>query len=82
MFVNARVLDYVKEVNVTNYSGSDDNDSEIDMQTDTLNYGFTMEILPRILDHGRLIVLFSMKVVLNSKVFSFLGMNVFYIYVY
>ena len=53
---------YVKEVNVTNYSGSDDNDSEIDMQTDTLNYGFTMEILPRILDHGRLIVLFSMTI--------------------
>ena len=30
------------------------------MDTDTLNYGFTMEILPRILDNGRLIVLFSM----------------------
>ena len=31
------------------------------MQTDTLNYGFMLEILPRILDHGRLIVMFSMN---------------------
>ena len=51
---------YVKEVNVTT-SGSDDNKStEVDMDTDTLTYGFTMDILPRILDHGRLIVMFSL----------------------
>ncbi len=34
--------------------------TSVEMDTDTLNYGFTMEILPRILDNGRLIVLFSM----------------------
>ena len=51
---------YVKETTVTNYNNSSSNDSEVALATDTLNYGFTMEILPRILDHGRLMVLFSM----------------------
>ena len=65
---------YVKEVNVTT-SGSDSNKStEVDMDTDTLTYGFTMDILPRILDHGRLIIMFSLTMtdlvkleVYNSK---------------
>lgn len=63
---------YVKEVNVTNYNNSSSNDSEVDMETDTLNYGFTMEILPRILDHGRLIMLFSMTLsdLLDLETFS------------
>lgn len=51
---------YVKEVTVTNNYNSSSNSSETDLDTDTLNYGFTMEVLPRILDHGRLILLFSM----------------------
>ncbi len=51
---------YVKETNVTTSGSGTDRSTEVDMDTDTLNYGFTMEILPRILDHGRLIVLFSM----------------------
>ena len=42
-----------------NYS-SGNGSTSVEMETDTLNYGFTMEILPRILDNGRLIVLFSM----------------------
>jgi len=42
-----------------NYS-SGNGSTSVEMDTDTLNYGFTMEILPRILDNGRLIVLFSM----------------------
>ena len=29
-----------------------------------------------------LVILFSMKVILNSKILSFMGMNVFYIYIY
>lgn len=63
---------YVKEVNVTNYNNSSSNVSEVDMETDTLNYGFTMEILPRILDHGRLIMLFSMTLsdLLDLETFS------------
>ena len=52
---------YVKETTIErdNY-GSDDSSTSVEMETDTLNYGFTMEILPRILDNGRLIMLFSM----------------------
>ena len=42
-----------------NYS-SGNGSTSVEMDTDTLNYGFTMEILPRILDNGRLIILFSM----------------------
>ena len=51
---------YVKEVTVTNNYGSSTTTSDTDLDTDTLNYGFSMEILPRILDHGRLVLLFSM----------------------
>ena len=53
---------YVKESSVTTSGSGDDRDTEVDMETDTLNYGFSMEILPRILDHGRLIVLFSLTI--------------------
>ncbi len=56
----ATTQNYVKETNVTTSGSGTDRSTEVDMDTDTLNYGFTMEILPRILDHGRLIVLFSM----------------------
>ena len=51
---------YVREVSVTNNYNSSNNSSDVDLDTDTLNYGFSMEILPRILDHGRLIILFTM----------------------
>ena len=53
---------YVKETSVTTSGSGEDRDTEVDMETDTLNYGFSMEILPRILDHGRLIVLFSLSI--------------------
>jgi type II secretory pathway component GspD/PulD (secretin) len=53
---------YVKETSVTTSGSGDDRDTEVDMETDTLNYGFSMEILPRILDHGRLIILFSLTI--------------------
>lgn len=52
---------YVKQTNVTTNGSGTDRNTEVDYETDTLNYGFTMEILPRILDHGRLIVLFSLN---------------------
>ena len=51
---------YVKEINVTTSGTGDNQNTETDMDTDTLTYGFTMDILPRILDHGRLIVMFSL----------------------
>ena len=36
-------------------------DVTVQMTPETLNYGFTMELLPRILDNGRLILLFTMS---------------------
>lgn len=51
---------YVREVTVTTNYGSSSTTSDTDLDTDTLNYGFSMELLPRILDHGRLMLLFSM----------------------
>lgn len=35
---------------------------EITQETDTVNAGFTMEVLPRILDHGRLLLMFTMTI--------------------
>lgn len=52
---------YVSESNVSTSGTGSDRSVDVDMQTDTLNYGFMLEILPRILDHGRLIVMFSMN---------------------
>lgn len=52
---------YVSESTVTTSGTGSDRSTDTDMQTDTLNYGFMLEILPRILDHGRLIVMFSMN---------------------
>ncbi len=52
---------YVSESNVSTSGSGSDRSVDVDMQTDTLNYGFMLEILPRILDHGRLIVMFSMN---------------------
>lgn len=52
---------YVKETTVTTTGSGSDATTETEIDTDTLNYGFTMEILPRILDHGRLIMLFSLN---------------------
>ena len=52
---------YVKETTIERDDyGSDNSSTSVEMETDTLNYGFTMEILPRILDNGRLLMLFSM----------------------
>ena len=53
---------YLKEIKVTTSGSNDDKSTDTDYQVDTLNYGFTMEILPRILDHGRLIVLFNLSI--------------------
>lgn len=53
---------YLKEITVTTSGSNDDRSTDTDYQVDTLNYGFTMEVLPRILDHGRLIVLFNLSI--------------------
>ena len=48
---------YISKVETTINSDS----STTAIQTDKLNYGFTMEVLPRILDHGRLLVMFNLS---------------------
>ncbi len=53
---------YLKEITVTTSGSGDDKSTDTDYEVDTLNYGFTMEVLPRILDHGRLIVLFNLSI--------------------
>ena len=53
---------YLKEITVTTSGSGEDQTKDTDYEVDTLNYGFTMEILPRILDHGRLIVLFNLSI--------------------
>jgi len=53
---------YLKEITVTTSGSNDDKSTDTDYQVETLNYGFTMEILPRILDQGRLIVLFNLSI--------------------
>ena len=53
---------YLKEITVTTSGSNDDRSTDTDYEVDTLNYGFTMEVLPRILDHGRLIVLFNLSI--------------------
>lgn len=52
---------YVKETNVSTSGSGTDRSVDVDMETDTLNYGFMMEVLPRILNHGNLILMFSLN---------------------
>ncbi len=68
---------YVKETNVTSSGSGSDRSTDVDMETDTLNYGFMMEILPRILDHGRLIVMFSLNLtdLISLETFSSNGVT-------
>ncbi len=53
---------YLKEITVSSSGSGEDRTTDTDYSVDTLNYGFTMEILPRILDQGRLIVLFNLSI--------------------
>jgi type II secretory pathway component GspD/PulD (secretin) len=53
---------YLKKITVTTSVSDGDESRDTDYDVDTLNYGFTMEILPRIFDHGRLIMLFNLSI--------------------
>ena len=57
----SKTQNYLKEIKVTSSGSGDDKSTDTDYEVDTLNYGFTMELLPRILDHGRLILLFNLS---------------------
>ena len=57
----SKTQNYLKEITVTSSGSGEDRTQDTDYEVDTLNYGFTMELLPRILDHGRLILLFNLS---------------------
>ena len=54
-----RKQSYVKEQTVEN-SGNDNESTEISVETEEINTGFMMAVLPRVLDHGRLMVYFNL----------------------
>ena len=54
----AQNRNYVSGVSSTKYEG--DTNPTYSIETSSLNLGFNMDILPRILDHGRLLLLFNM----------------------
>ena len=51
---------YVSEITKTN-SGSTGDNYDISITTDEIETGFSMQVLPRVLDHGRLMMLFSLS---------------------
>ena len=50
---------YIAEMTKTN-SGSDGDNYDISVTTEEIETGFTLDVLPRILEHGRLLVMFNM----------------------
>ena len=71
---------YISEITVTS-NGGDSNDRDVSVDTEEIETGFTLNILPRILEHGRLLVMFNMtlsdllsleKVVTDEKTQSFI----------
>ncbi len=50
---------YIAEMTKTN-SGTDGNNYDISVTTEEVETGFTLDVLPRILEHGRLLVMFNM----------------------
>ena len=51
---------YVSEITKTN-SGSSGDNYDISVSTSEIETGFTLDVLPRIMDHGRLMMLFSLS---------------------
>lgn len=54
-----RKQNYISEITKTN-SGGDSNYYDLSVETKEVEVGFTMDILPRILEHGRLMVMFNL----------------------
>lgn len=50
---------YISEITKTN-SGGDGDNYDISTETEEIETGFTMSVLPRILEHGRMMVMFNM----------------------
>ena len=50
---------YIAEMTKTN-NGTDGTNYDISVSTDNIETGFTLDVLPRILEHGRMLVMFNM----------------------
>ncbi len=50
---------YIAEMTKTN-SGTDGNNYDISVTTEEIETGFTLDVLPRILEHGRMLIMFNM----------------------
>ena len=54
-----RKQNYISEITKTN-SGGDGDYYDISTETEEIETGFTMDVLPRILEHGRLLLMFNL----------------------
>lgn len=54
-----RKQNYISEITKTN-SGGDGNYYDVSTETKEIETGFTMDVLPRILEHGRLLLMFNL----------------------
>lgn len=52
---------YIAEMTKTN-SGTDGNNYDVSVTTEEVETGFTLEVLPRILEHGRMLLMFNMTI--------------------
>ncbi|MBP5344550.1 MAG: hypothetical protein J6Y85_05720 [Alphaproteobacteria bacterium] len=52
---------YIKEVTVTRSGSSDNQTTDVDREVEELTYGLVVNVLPRILDQGRLMLMFSLS---------------------
>jgi len=50
---------YISEITKTN-SGSDGDNYDISTETEEIETGFTLDVLPRILEHGRMLLMFNL----------------------
>ena len=54
-------MNYVKEITVTHSGSSDNQTTDVDRDVEELTYGLSVNVLPRILDQGRIMLLFSLS---------------------
>lgn len=54
-----KTQNYISEITKTN-SGSDSSSYDISTETEEIETGFTLDVLPRILEHGRLMLMFNL----------------------
>lgn len=65
---------YISKVEQNSSGSGEDRSVSVSAEQEKINYGFTMELLPRLLDHGRLMMMVTMtltdKLALDEKQFG------------